>query len=173
MEHLQALAKSTKIINDISVRSISTSYEEPGDHRQLTEVIRDVLLGDPIAEQVENLLALHAPYLGDDLEKEGPFSGQQFVIYRTLDTHHIITDAAWRLEEDLMVPSDLLRNSKFLLGDWYTTHLVKRYNMSKCLVCLMHNGEPMGDPISRRVSKILNSECNFPGVNSPKQFICV
>ncbi|KAG2118471.1 hypothetical protein DEU56DRAFT_699008, partial [Suillus clintonianus] len=136
--------------------------EETGNNEPRTDEIGDVPLGDPLAERAEHLLASHAPYPGDDLEKEESFSGQRFIVYRTSDTHHVILDGARRSEEDLLVPSDLLANPKFLIGNWYTTHLAKRLLMPKHLVRLMHNGDPMGDPISSRVGDILNSERNFP-----------
>ncbi|KAG1758610.1 hypothetical protein EDD22DRAFT_747556, partial [Suillus occidentalis] len=76
-------------------------------------------LGDPLADHAGEVLARHAPYPGDDLSNEKTFSGQCFVVYQTTDTHHVIMDGARRLEDDLLVPSDLLANPKFCLTDWY------------------------------------------------------
>ncbi|KAG1810085.1 uncharacterized protein HD556DRAFT_1204116, partial [Suillus plorans] len=113
-------------------------------------------LGDPIAERAEQLLALYAPYPGDDLENETSFSGQRFVIYRTSDTHYVVMDGARRLEEDLVVPITLIQNEKFCLSDWYCTHLAKHFGMNKSMAWLMHARIPMGDPALGRICDILN-----------------
>ncbi|KAG1850151.1 hypothetical protein F4604DRAFT_1593080, partial [Suillus subluteus] len=141
---------------------MSITCKEPTETKDRAWEIGDVPLGDPIAEWAERLLMLHAPYPGDDLEKEESFSGQRFVVYKTSKTHHVILDGAQRLEDDLLVPSSLLRNPMFQLGDWYTTHIARHFELPKHLVCLMHNGEIMADPVSMKISEILNNEENFP-----------
>ncbi|KAG2742092.1 hypothetical protein P692DRAFT_20749485, partial [Suillus brevipes Sb2] len=151
---------------------MSLSYEKDTENPELTSGITDVPLGDPLAEHAQQALARRAPYPGDDLSNEESFSGQRFVVYRTSDTHHVVLDGARRLEEDLLLPSHLLENPKFCLTDWYTVHLAKRFEMDRDQVRLMLSREPMGDPISRRISEILNSETEFPGIHSPRRFTC-
>ncbi|KAG2339213.1 hypothetical protein BDR05DRAFT_892254 [Suillus weaverae] len=149
---------------------MSLSYETTTEQTEHTSGISNVPLGDLLAEHAEQVLAHRAPYPGDDLSNEESFSGQRFVVYRTSETHHIVMDRARRLEDNLLVPSSLLANPKFCLMDWYTTHLAKRFAMSKGLVRLMHSREPMGDPISKRLCEILNNETQFPGIHSPRRF---
>ncbi|KAG1792610.1 uncharacterized protein HD556DRAFT_1203605, partial [Suillus plorans] len=129
-------------------------------------------MGDPLANKAKRLLALHAPYPGDNLEREESFSGQRFVVYWTSATHHVIMDGARQLEEDLLIPSILLRNPKFLLGDWYTTHQAKQLGWPRSETRKGHNREPMGDLIPRRVSEILNGERDLPGAKTLNRFKC-
>lgn len=171
-EHLRALADSTEIIPEISVGSMSIHYETKANTIPATRQPMSSLLGDPLAEEAERLLSLHAPYPGDDLKKEESFSGQCFVIYRVSNTHHVIMDGARRQEEDMTIPSALLRNPRFPMGDWYTTHLAKRLGWSRSETRQRHNGEPMGDPTSRRVSEILNKERDIPNIESRTHFKC-
>ncbi|KAG0698480.1 hypothetical protein DFH29DRAFT_777077, partial [Suillus ampliporus] len=64
------------------------------------------------------MLVAFTPYLGDDLSKKETFSGQQFNICETGDTHHCIIDKVHHAEENVLVPSDLLRNPSFYFSDW-------------------------------------------------------
>ncbi|KAG1883502.1 hypothetical protein F4604DRAFT_1544844, partial [Suillus subluteus] len=171
-ERLLTLAESTEVVPEVTVGSMSLCYEEPTDLETISPVVADVPLGDPLAEQAQQLLAQQAPYPGDDLSNKSTFSGQRFVVYRTSDTHHVVMDGARRLEEDLLLDSTHLANPKFCVMDWYTTHLANRFTMHKSIVRLMHTKEPVGDTISDKIRDILNSEPNFPGIHSPRCFTC-
>ncbi|KAG1788017.1 uncharacterized protein HD556DRAFT_1199657, partial [Suillus plorans] len=129
-------------------------------------------IGDPLARRAEEILRQSAPYPGDNLTSEETFAKDRFLIYRISAVRHIIMDHGTHLKEELEIPSFLLRNPVFFMGDWYANRLAEDCEVPKSMRRCMQRRKPMGDPIADRVEEILNRETRFPGEPIEDRFIC-
>lgn len=152
----QALEDSTELITEIPLNVALLQYEIPKKPVYRTWGVADEPIGDPLARRAEEILRQSAPYPGDDLTSEETFAKDRFLIYRILAVRHIIMDHGTHLKEELEIPSFLLRNPVFFVGDWYANRLAEDCEVPKSMRRCMQRRKPMGDPIADRVEEILN-----------------
>ncbi|KAG2119711.1 uncharacterized protein F5147DRAFT_563758 [Suillus discolor] len=151
------------MITEIPLNVALLEYEIPKKLVYRTWGVADEPIGDPLARRAEELLRRDAPYPGDDLTNEETFSDERFLIYRISDTRHVIMDHASYLEDEVEIPSYLLRNPAFFVSDWYSNRLAAGYDIPKSLRRCMQRHRPMGDALADRVTKMLNRETRLPG----------
>ncbi|KAG6376777.1 hypothetical protein JVT61DRAFT_1801 [Boletus reticuloceps] len=78
-------------------------------------------MGDPLTRCTEVVLLKGRPYPGDVLLHPADESPTRFSVKRLNKTHHQILDRGRRLDQawTIQVPTELLLNTEFLLGEWY------------------------------------------------------
>jgi hypothetical protein len=158
----QLLDESTEVLTKIPLSMACFRYETPGSRGSRTVEILNDPMGNPLAQQAEEVLRRHMPYPRDDLRGEETLSDKRFHIYRISETHHVIMDRAAHLWEDVEIPTSLLLNLDFCVSDWYA----KWYEPCR------QNHEAMGDALGHHVAFLLNRERHFPGNHSANQFSC-
>ncbi|EGN94766.1 hypothetical protein SERLA73DRAFT_125667 [Serpula lacrymans var. lacrymans S7.3] len=113
-------------------------------------------MGDPLAEVATKLLVEGTPFPGDDLANQDTYDLGRFSVYRVSKHEHAIVDHLRWLDDDVMVPSSYLMDTKFCLADWYSDQKgpIGGYQLHECEE--FHTSVPMGDAIGDRVEEILD-----------------
>ena len=81
-------------------------------------------MGDPLARRVEHVLAMSAPYPGDNTMDLGTYRRDRFSVFHGTLTHHIIWDQE-KFEEDggAIIRSHQLEDWSFRIGEWYAQEM--------------------------------------------------
>ncbi|KIK58672.1 hypothetical protein GYMLUDRAFT_117633, partial [Collybiopsis luxurians FD-317 M1] len=82
--------------------------------------------GDPVADCAQYLLAMAAPYAGDELyaNKDQTDHLARFYVYQISGTEHIVIDHAYLYSDnkncEFKIPSTWLESRNFNIVQWYT-----------------------------------------------------
>jgi hypothetical protein len=117
-------------------------------------------MGDPLVRRVEHVLAMSAPYPGDNTMDLGTYRRDRFSVFRETSTHHIIWDRE-KFEEDggTIIHSHQLEDRSFRIGEWYAQEMARKgYESTNDIQTQQQRSLVMGDALALRVEEILMAE---------------
>ncbi|KAJ3747580.1 hypothetical protein DFH05DRAFT_1367295, partial [Lentinula detonsa] len=110
--------------------------------------------GDPIAQRVEHLLNLNAPFPG-----QVPGDAEDFMCYQIMGEKHLISNAACT-EADYIIESKYLRDPDFRVVEWLCK---QRGGDSQTLEGSRYlTAAAMGDARGKHIIKVLNNTNTYP-----------
>ncbi|KAF8833860.1 hypothetical protein BDN67DRAFT_871883, partial [Paxillus ammoniavirescens] len=112
-------------------------------------------MGPALALRAEQVLHWCIPYPRDDSNRDDLLSCSQFHVYEVTGGVHVISDSHKPFEDDVLVPTNQLRNRDFCVADFYTSRLAQRYGLPKETCRHFYRGVPMGNTLGLRIVMIL------------------
>ncbi|KAF8120053.1 hypothetical protein EV363DRAFT_1116693, partial [Boletus edulis] len=115
-------------------------------------------MGDLLARRAEIVLLKGRPYPGDALLHPADESPTRFSVKRLNKTHHQILDRGRHLDQawTIQIPTELLLNTEFLLGEWYAQRMVDRGFGSDTEHNAYHCFRPMTSAVAFRIASLLS-----------------